>query len=273
MPNGVRGLSADHFIRETEELRASVERDFPADEAWVGVAADSLSTVPPEGFKVISAYARAQRLRLHAHVASSAAEVAACVAEHGRTPLALLAELGLVDKRFTAVDARQLTEDEIRTLGTARAAVCLTPSAGGDGAPAAGLLAAGAGLAAGTDAAGSASPLSVVRQSLHADAVVMWHSATAAGARSLGATGGALEVGRPADFFTVSLSDPALAGVEARFLPGVLLAALDRRMIRDVWVGARQRISGGRHLAQGPITGRFIGLQDRLRGTSGAAAG
>jgi len=83
----------------------------------------------------------------------------------------------------------------------------------------------------------------------------------------LGATGGALEVGRPADFFTVSLSDPALAGVESRALPGVLLAALDRRMIRDVWVGARQRISGGRHVAQGQIVGRFIGLQDRLRGT------
>lgn len=74
-------------------------------------------------------------------------------------------------------------------------------------------------------------------------------------------------MGRPADFFTVSLSDPALAGVESRGLPGVLLAALDRRMIRDVWVGARQRISGGRHVAQGQIVGRFIGLQDRLRGT------
>ncbi|MFM8337561.1 MAG: hypothetical protein ACKODK_18540, partial [Opitutaceae bacterium] len=80
------------------------------------------------------------------------------------------------------------------------------------------------------------------------------------------------EIGRPADFFTVSLSDPALAGVEPRALPALLLATLDRRMIRDVWVGARQRIAGGRHLAQGQIIGRFIGLQDRLRGRSSQPA-
>jgi len=263
LPPGVLSASAEQFTRETETLRLSIERDFPADEAWLGVAPDSLATVPPEAFKVIGNYARAQRLRLHTHVASSAEEVAACVAQHGRTPLALLADLGLVDKRFTAVDARNLTDDEIRTLGTARAAVCLTP-----GAPAAvaALSTAGAGVAAGTDSQAPASPLVVARAAGFEDAAAVWRSATVAGARSLGATGGALEVGRPADFFTVSLSDPALAGVEPRALPAVLLSTLDRRVIRDVWVGARQRIAAGRHLAQGQIIGRFIGLQDRLRG-------
>ena len=264
---GPVGASIEQFTRETEALRVAVERDFPADEAWLGVAADSLATVPPDAFKAVAAYARAQRLRLHAHVASSAADVAACVAEHGRTPVALLAELGVVDKRFTAVDARRLTEDEVRALGAARAAVCLTPASSDGFGPATALLAAGAGVAAGTDAWLPASPLAVARDAGIAEAAAAWHAATTAGARSLGATGGALEVGRPADFFTVSLSDPALAGVESRALPGVLLAALDRRMIRDVWVGARQRISGGRHVAQGQIVGRFIGLQDRLRGT------
>ncbi len=263
LPPGVLSASAEQFTRETEALRLAIERDFPADEAWLGVAPDSLATVPPEAFKVIGNYARAQRLRLHTHVASSAEDVAAGVAEHGRTPLALLAELGLVDKRFTAVDARHLTDDEIRSLGTARAAICLTP-----GLPAAvtALSTAGAGVAAGTDSHAPASPLVVARTAGFEDATAAWRSATVAGARSLGATGGALEVGRPADFFTVSLSDPALAGVEPPALPAVLLATLDRRMIRDVWVGARQRIAAGRHLAQGQITGRFIGLQDRLRG-------
>jgi formimidoylglutamate deiminase len=168
------------------------------------------------------------------------------------------------------VDARQLTEDEVRALGTARAAVCLTPAASSGFAPAAALLAAGAGVAAGTDAALPNSPLATVRDAGFGDAAAAWHAATAAGARSLGATGGALEVGRPADFFTVSLSDLTLAGVEPRSLPGVLLSALDRRMVRDVWVGARQRISGGRHVAQGQIVGRFIALQDRLRGAPAA---
>ena len=94
--------------------------------------------------------------------------------------------------------------------------------------------AAGAGVAAGTDAALPNSPLATVRDAGFGDAAAAWHAATAAGARSLGATGGALEVGRPADFFTVSLSDLTLAGVEPRSLPGVLLAALDRRMVREI---------------------------------------
>jgi len=262
-PAGAISTSAEQFTRETEALRVAIERDYPEDEAWLGVAPESLATVPPEAFKVIAAYARAQRLRLHTHAASSAGDVAACVAEHGRTPVALLAELGLVDKRFTAVDARHLTEEEIRLLGTARAAACVTPGAP---APVEGLLAAGAGVAAGMDAHAPASPLFLARELPVADAAAAWRAATTGGARSLGATSGALEVGRPADFFTVNLGDPALAGVEARGLPAVLLAALDRRSIRDVWVGARQRIAGGRHLAQGQIIGRFIGLQDRLRG-------
>ena len=263
IPAGALSASADQFTRDTEALRLAIERDFPADEVWLGVAPESLATVPPEAFKVIGNYARTQRLRLHTHAASSAEDVAACLAQHGRTPLALLAELGLVDKRFTAVDARQLTDDEIRALGSARAAVCLAP---GNAAPVASLSSAGAGVAAGTDAQTPASPLPVARAAGFEEAAAAWRSATVAGARSLGATGGALEVGRPADFFTVSLSDPALAGVEPRVLPALLLAALDRRMVRDVWVGARQRIAAGRHLAQGQIIGRFIGLQDRLRG-------
>ncbi|MFM9029978.1 MAG: amidohydrolase family protein, partial [Opitutaceae bacterium] len=268
-PPGALSASADQFTRETEALRLAIERDFPADAAWLGVAPDSLATVPPEAFKVIGNYARAQRLRLHTHAASSAEDVAACVAEHGRTPLALLADLGLVDKRLTVVDARRLTDDEVRALGTARAAACLTP---GNAAPVAALSSAGAGVAAGTDVQTPASPLAVARAAGFEDAAAAWRSATVAGARSLGATGGALEIGRPADFFTVSLSDPALAGVEPRALPALLLATLDRRMIRDVWVGARQRIAGGRHLAQGQIIGRFIGLQDRLRGRSSQPA-
>ena len=37
-----------------------------------------------------------------------------------------------------------------------------------------------------------------------------------------------------------------------------------RRAVRDVWVGARQRITHGRHVSHGPIVGRFVELQRRL---------
>ena len=64
-PARSRFAGADQFVRETEILRVALEKDFPADEAWLGVAPDSLATVPLEAFKAIATYARAQRLRLH----------------------------------------------------------------------------------------------------------------------------------------------------------------------------------------------------------------
>lgn len=276
--------SADEFVRMCEALRTFVAGNYPADEAWVGVGVQSLAAVPLEGVKTISAYAHAQRLRLHAHVASRAEEVASCRSEYGRGPVTLLAEHGIVDKRFTAVDAIHLGDDEVNALGTARASVALAPSTehnvGLELAPVEKLLAAGAGMALGTDSQVEVELLKAARSleyRLRAvrggrgivapdSAAALLHAATVAGARSLGATGGGLEVGRPADFFTVNLYDPSIAGAEPDALLGNILFGMDRRAIREVWIGARQRIVGGRHALQGPIVGRFVDLQRRLWG-------
>lgn len=280
-PVRFRSAGPDVFVREMEALRSVVEKEFPADEAWLGVAAQSLGSVPLDHFKTIAAYARAQRMRLHAHVSTSVAENTACQTEYARTPIALLAEHGIVDKRFTAIDAIHLTDEEIKLIGAARASVCVCPIAehtlGLGGAPVEKLLAAGAGLALGTDShvqIGLLNDARLLEYSLRTTgelrgmpggdaATALFHAATVTGARSLGATSGALEVGRPADFFTVNVFDPSIAGAD----PGTLLAnvvfSLERRAIRDVWIGARQRIAGGRHSNQGLIVGRFVELQER----------
>jgi formimidoylglutamate deiminase len=281
-PARSRCASADQFVRELEALRAVVEKEYPADEVWLGLAPDSLATVPLEALKALATYARAQRQRLHMHVSTTADENAACLAEYGRTPIALLAEHGFVDKRFTAVDAIHLTDDDVKLLGTARAAVCACPISeqhlGLSVAPAEKLLAAGAGLALGSDTNTQIDLLAdarlleyrlrtagQARSGLAAEAApAAFHAATVNGARSLGATGGALEVGRPADFFTVNLIDPSIAGADAGSLLANIVFALERRALRDVWVGARQRIANGRHVNHGPIVGRFIDVQKRL---------
>lgn len=273
---------SDRFVRETEALHQWAARNFPADEVWVGVAAAGLGAVPLDDFKAIATYARGQRMRLHVHLAGSAAENAACQAEFGRAPVALLAEHGLLDKRFTAVEAAHLTEDEIKLLGAARATVCVCPmtaaNLGQSVAPVEKLIAAGAGIALGTDSHGQVDLLKEARhleyelRSRHGrrpgispdPATTWWHAATVTGARSLGATGGALEVGRPADFFTVNLFDPSIAGADAASLLAQVLLALERRAIRDVWIGARQRVANGRHALHGPIVGRFVDAQARL---------
>jgi formimidoylglutamate deiminase len=281
-PARFRTTAVDQFVREMETLRVAVEREFPADEAWLGAGAYSLATVPPDAVKALAAYARAQRMRFHAHVSTTAGENAACLAEFGRTPVALLADHGIVDKRFTAIDAIHLSDDEMKLLGSARAIVCACPlseqSLALGAAPIEKLLAAGAGIAFGTDGHGQVDLLKdgraleyhlrTSRQQRSGfapePATALFHATTVTGARSLGATGGALEVGRPADFFTVNLYDPSIAGAD----PGVLLAnimfSLERRAIRDVWVGARQRIANGRHPLHGPIVGRFVDAQRRI---------
>ena len=282
VPPRYRSGTVEAFLRDTEALRVAVEKEFAADEAWLGVGAGSLAQVPLDAFKALAGYARAQRMRLHAHGATTAAETQAGMAEYGRSEVGLLAEHGIVDKRFTLVDARLLSDDDVKLLGAARAMVAVTPSSAaqlGLGVPPVEkLLAAGAGIALGTDRQVQSSLVEEARlleyqlrgargqrSGFAADAApALFQAATVTGARSLGATGGALEVGRPADFFTVNLYDPALAGADPGTLLANVLFALERRAIRDVWVGARQRVANGRHAAHGPIVGRFVEAQRRI---------
>jgi formimidoylglutamate deiminase len=288
-PAPFRSGAADRFVRETDLLRAWVAAHHPADEAWLGIAAHGLGAVPLEDFKAVAAYAHSQRMRLHAHVSVEAEENASCQGEYGRTPVALLAAHGLVDKRFTAIDAIHLTEEEVRVLGAARASVCVAPSSAATSGlgfgPVPGLLEAGAGVAFGSDRQVQIDLLKEARLLEYGlrgagrqraafgtrPAAALLHGATVAGARCLGATGGALEVGRPADFFTVNLYDPSIAGADGESLLENLVFALERRAIREVWIGARQRVTGGRHPHQGAIIGRFVEAQKRLWGGAGVA--
>ncbi len=274
--------TADQFIREAEALRLYIGKNHPADDVWLGVAASGWNAAPPDYLKAVASYAHTQRLRFHFHVSETAAENNACAAEHGRTPLALLAERGLVDKRFTAVNAVHLTDDDVKLLGAARAAVCACPtsarSLGLGAVPVEKLLAAGAAVALGTDTQVQIDLLEEARllepawragspsRGAFAPEVVtaLLNAATVAGARSLGAPGGALEVGRPADFFTNNLFDPSVAGAEPGGLAGNLLFSPGRPAIRDVWIGARELVVNGRHAHQGLIVSRFVELQRRL---------
>lgn len=146
--------TVEAYVQRTDALRKHIEADYAADEVWVGVAPESLAAVPLAAFKDIAGFAHSRRLRLHTRAATQCSDTAACVDEFGRSPIVLLAEHGIVDKRFTAIHGVDLTDDEIKLLGAARATVCTCPSTEADFAfglpPAAKLLEAGAGVALGT---------------------------------------------------------------------------------------------------------------------------
>ena len=271
------------FIADTEALRAPMGRAEDAATAWVGVAPHSLRAVPLDYLREVAAYARAQQMPLHMHVSEQPADVDACVAEYKMRPVELLGDNGLLDSRFTAVHAIHVTREEISALSRAGSMVCACPTTErnlGDGIlPADQLFTAGVGVSLGSDSNVQINLLEDARELEYhlrlqkleravLEAKRLFACATEAGARSLAAPGGSLEVGRPADFFTIALDDPSMAGASAGSDPASLLAHIvfsaERTAVRDVAVGGKFVIRRGRHPLAEEITHEFIHLQHDL---------
>ena len=92
----------------------------------------------------------------------------------------------------------------------------------------------------------------------------LFDCATINGAESIGAPGGTLEPGRAADFFTVDLDDPSIAGAAEDDLLAAIVFGLSKTAVRDVVIGGKQIVSEGRHPDQDEIIGRFAQLQRKL---------
>ncbi|MCA1619519.1 MAG: formimidoylglutamate deiminase [Acidobacteria bacterium] len=294
------------FLRHADALARDLGRDAPegsetADKApalaWLGVAPHSVRALAVEHLRELSAYARAAGLPLHMHVAEQPAEVEACLAETGRTPVALLADEGVLGPNFTGVHAVHVTPEEVARLAAAEACVCACPTTErnlGDGVvPADALFGAGVRVALGTDSHAQIDLLEDAREleyhlrlttlrrnvlapegvtaedeggGMSALAARLFECATRAGARSIGARAGSFEPGSAADFFTVALDDPSVAGAaEEDLLPAVVFS-LARAAVRETAVGGRLITEDGRHPAQEEVVSRFAALQRRLWG-------
>ena len=262
--------------------------------AWAGVAPHSVRAVPLNYLKQVIDYANERDLRIHMHVAEQPAEVSACVEEYGRTPVALLQTEGFLSERFTAVHAIHVTPKAIASFAQTGAAVCACPTTErnlGDGVvPADEYLKHGVTLCLGTDSHAQIDLLEDAREleyhlrlqrleravlddqsqdtSLNSQrlAARLFESATVNGARSIGAPTGALEADTPADFFTVDLDDPSIAGASPGDLLASIVFAASRSAVREVVVGGKPIVSESRHLNQEEIVERFNTLQKKLWG-------
>src|SRR5205807_6481797 len=276
----------------------------PPATVWVGVAPHSVRAVPLNYLREVVGYANEHDLKVHMHVAEQPAEVSACVEEYGRTPVALLQTEGLLSESFTAVHAIHVTPKAIASFARSGAIVCACPATErnlGDGVvPADEYVKHGVPVCLGTDSQEQIDLLEdareleyhlglqkleravlsvrspTVREGLSSDqgalphgrasdtAALLFDCATINGARSLGAPGGALEVGMSADFFTVDLDDPLIAGASQDDLLASLVFALSRAAVREVVVGGKPMVSEGQHLIQEEVVERFNQLQKRL---------
>jgi formimidoylglutamate deiminase len=201
--------------------------------------------------------------------------VKACFAEHGLHPVDLLDDVGLLHARTTAVHGIHLDGGHAKKL--ARVCACPTTESNlGDGIIPADILAAeGAALCLGTDSQARIDLLEEARlleghlrlQRLKRAvldpenlAARLLRIATEEGAAALGLDTGRLSPGQAADFFTVDLSHPSLAGVP----PESLAFAATVGMVRDVAVQGRFIVRDGQHPLAAASAEALAGLMRAL---------
>ena len=229
-------------------------------------------------------------LPIHMHVSEQTGEVAQCLATHGTTPLAWVADLVDVDARWTFIHATHLTPTEMRRLAGTGACVGLCPMTEanlGDGifelVP---WLEGKAPWSIGGDSHVSVSPFEELRQleysqrlrlrvrNVAADEAApdvpanLWLGAAAGGAQAVSQPTGALAAGRRADLVVLDGGHVDFEGLAAPAMLGVALFSGNSNRVRDVFVGGHQAIERGRHPREEESADAFRAALRRLRAAS-----
>ncbi len=241
--------------------RVGALREGPA--VRVGAAIHSVRAVDPESARVVAEWAGDRPL--HAHVSEQPKENEECLAAHGRTPTALLADAGALAGNFTAVHATHLTREDIALLGEAGATCCLCPTTERDLAdgigPARELRAAGAAMAVGSDSQAVIDLFEEARaielderlatgeRGNHRPAGLL-RAATAWGHAALGwPEAGELRVGALADLVNVDLDGVRLAGTTPETALDSVVFAAAAPDVRHAMVGGRWIVRDGAHVS------------------------
>jgi formimidoylglutamate deiminase len=209
-----RDAGVDAFLARVDALRAAGHA--------VGVAAHSVRAVPADWLREIAAYADAHGLVRHVHAHEQPRELEECQAEHGCSPIELLARTGFLGDRTTVVHAIHVSERDVALLADANAIVATCPTTEGnlgDGHfPALVWRDAGVRLAIGSDSNVVVDPFEETREletgarrerrtrhALLAEAGDLWGALVANGHASLGV--------EPAGEVRIDLDHPRLMGV------------------------------------------------------------
>ncbi|HMF58608.1 MAG TPA: amidohydrolase family protein, partial [Pyrinomonadaceae bacterium] len=98
-------------------------------------------------------------------------------------------------------------------------------------------------------------------------AAKLFECASARGAESIGTEGsGRLEPDASADFFTVDMDDPSIAGASIDDLLPAIVFSLSRTAVREVAVGGKLIVEDGHHRASAEVAEKFSALQRKLWG-------
>lgn len=237
-------------------------QDQHADARWV--CPHSTYLLSEEQLREVAALADETGARVHVHAAETMAELAQVAARHdGRTPVQVLADVGLLHDRTVLAHAVHVTDHDIDLIAAAGAHVSHNPASNAKLAsglaPVRNMLDAGVNVALGTDGASSANDLdlwmamrlaSFLPSIMHgnpgeitADDVVRMATINGAKALGCGSTHGSIEVGKVADLVVL---DGRSAAITPSYDPTSTLAfSMSRAEVSHVFAAGAHVVDAG----------------------------
>jgi formimidoylglutamate deiminase len=271
------------------DLLARLAPRFAGDpDLRLGLAPHSLRAVPDQVLASVATLADTidPAAPVHIHVAEQVKEVRDCLEWCGARPVRHLFDVAEGGPRWCLIHATHMDEAETDLLARsgAVAGLCPTTEANlGDGLfNLGGYLAAGGRFGIGSDSHVSISPieelrwleygqrLGSLRRLIAASAerphcgARLWRDALTGGARALGRRIGRLEPGCRADLIRLDAAHPILAGARGDAMLDALVFSGNANPVRDVMVGGRWLVRGGRHLRRDEIAEAYRTTLRRL---------
>ncbi len=278
------------FLGTPDSIAALIARLRSAHpDVRIGLAPHSLRAVSPEALdEALRALAAIDPTApVHIHAAEQAKEVDECVAWSGRRPVEWLLDRHGVDRRWCLVHATHMTGAETAALARsgAVAGLCPTTEANlGDGLfPLGRYLDEGGAFGVGSDSNVAVSAIEELRlleygqrlahrrRAVAATAdspsvgTTLYRAALAGGARAAGRRIAGLAPGERADFLVLDPDSPPLAGKRGDALLDAFVFAGSANPVRDVFVGGRRLVAGGRHADEAGVAAAFRHALARLR--------
>jgi len=149
------------YLRRVDDLAA-------AHPGRVGLAPHSVRACSRGWLEAIAGYAAEGGMVVHIHACEQRREIEECLAEHGRRPIELLADTGMLGERTTVVHATHASDGELDLMAAAGAAICACPTTEanlGDGyLPAERIFARGIPMCIGSDSNTVIDPIQEIRE-------------------------------------------------------------------------------------------------------------
>jgi formimidoylglutamate deiminase len=121
--------SVEAFCERIDALR---EWAAGVDGVSVGVAAHSVRAVPAQWLEAIARYTDEHGLVRHIHASEQLRELAECQAEHGCSPIELLARTGFLGPRTSVIHAIHVSDGDVALLADSNSIVVTCPTTEGN---------------------------------------------------------------------------------------------------------------------------------------------